>query len=267
MPVSDLSGISGLDGKQRAVLSQKLGITSCYELIMADRQRIIEAFGRRTIRPELEDVAAWQDEARLLHVSSRDASVSAIASPGWEQVAAFVVAFEERRRGDAAERRAVAEHAEIEPEASRQQRCERAGWECGDACRWMRERIGVQDAPASPGPAQITPAGEPPAAEAPATEAHAKVYIEHAKLTDSGGDVALAAESRPLLPQDRLVWAQPARLVVTLGGTPPGARASVILQLVQAGGRKCNIAGHLDHVGRVAEIELSGLGDGDYTPA
>src|SRR5512135_3218060 len=108
MPISDLSGISGLDEKRRAVLAQKLEITNCYELIMADRQRIVDAFGRRSYRPTLEDVAVWQDEARRIHASSMDASVSAIASSGWEPAATFVVAFEERGRGDAMERRVVA---------------------------------------------------------------------------------------------------------------------------------------------------------------
>ena len=42
MPADDLSGISGLDDRHRAVLAQKLGITTYYELIMADRQRIAE---------------------------------------------------------------------------------------------------------------------------------------------------------------------------------------------------------------------------------
>ena len=49
MPTDDLSGISGLDDRHRTVLDQKAGITSYYELIMADRQRIVDAFGRRTL--------------------------------------------------------------------------------------------------------------------------------------------------------------------------------------------------------------------------
>jgi hypothetical protein len=81
MPTDDLSGISGLDDRQRAVLDQKAGITSFYELIMADRQRIIDTFGRRTYRPTLEQVAVWQDEARRLRASARDASLSAANPP------------------------------------------------------------------------------------------------------------------------------------------------------------------------------------------
>ena len=96
MPADDLSGISGLDDRHRAVLAQKLGITTYYELIMADRQRIADAFGRRAIRPALEDVSAWQDEARRLRAASIGASVSALAAPGWQSAATFVVAFEER---------------------------------------------------------------------------------------------------------------------------------------------------------------------------
>ena len=71
MPTDDLSGISGLDDRHRTVLDQKAGITSYYELIMADRQRIVDAFGRRAIRPTLDEVSAWQDEARRSRAASR----------------------------------------------------------------------------------------------------------------------------------------------------------------------------------------------------
>ena len=275
MPVNDLSDVAGLDEKQRAVLSQKLDITICYELIMGDRQRIVDAFGRRTIRPTLEDVAVWQDEARRIYASSIDASVSTITSPGWEQAAAFVVAFEERRRGDATQRRIVAEQAEIEPEASSQQRSEWEGWECADACRWMRERVG---GPALPSPPQLIAAlpsaGEPRTAgtadkagpaSPPATGTRSKLAIERVSLADSGDVIELIAGSRPL-PQSRLVWTGQARLHVTLGGAPAGPRTSVVLQLVRLGGGKHNIAGRLDDLGRAAEFELSGLADGAYEP-
>jgi len=275
MPVNDLSGISGLDDRRRAVLAQKLEITNCYELIMADRQRIVDAFGRRTIRPTLEEVAVWQDEARRIQASSIDASVSAIAASGWEPAATFVVAFEERGRGDALERRVVAEQTEIEPEASPQQQSQWPGWTCDDACRWMLERVGVLAASAPPDPAQITSVAEAGAAEAraagtrstvDAARTRSKIDIERASLADSRGDIELVAGSRPL-PQDRLDWAQPARLFVALGGAPTGPGTSVVLQLARAGGQKQSIAGHLDDVGRVAEIELSGLSDGEYKPA
>jgi hypothetical protein len=273
MPINDLSCISGLDDRRRAVLAQKLEITNCYELIMADRQRIADAFGRRTIRPTLEEVAVWQDEARRMHASSIDASVSAIAASGWEPAATFVVAFEERGQADAMERRVVAEQTEIEPEASPQQRSQWSGWTCDDACRWMLERVGVLAASAPPGPAQITSVAEAVAAEARAAgtrprvnaaRTRSKIDIERANLADSRGDVELVAGSRPL-PQDRLVWTQPARLFVALGGAPTGPGTSVVLQLARAG-QKQSIAGHLDDVGRVAEIELSELSDGEYKP-
>jgi len=265
VPANDLSEVGGLDDKQSTVLSQKLGITSCYELIMADRQRIVDAFGRRIIRPTLDDVAVWQDEARRLYASSIDASVSSITSPGWEQTAAFVVAFEERRQGTATDRRMVAEQAEIEPEASSQQRSEWAGWECGDACRWMRERVGVSAALTAPDPAQLTSAGEDRTAGAPATGMRSKLVIERVNLAGSGSNIELIASSRPL-PHNRLVWPEQVRLFVTLGGAPAGARTCVVLQLVQLGGRKQNIAGQLDDLGVSAEFELSGLASGEYEP-
>jgi hypothetical protein len=265
MPINDLSGISGLDDKRRAVLAQKLEINNCYELIMADRQRIVDAFGRRSYRPTLEDVAVWQDEARRMRASSMDAPDLVMASPGWEPVAMFVVAFEERCRGDATERRIVAEQAEIESEASPPPRSHWSGWACDDACRWMLERVGVPAASTPPDPAQITSVAEVGAAGNRHARTRSKIDIERANLADSSGDIELVAGSRPV-PQDRLVWAQPAQLLVTLGGAPTGPGTSVALQLVQADGQKQSIVGHLDDVGRVAEIELSGLADGEYKP-
>ena len=266
MPINDLSGISGLDDKRRAVLAQKAEITNCYELIMADRQRIVDAFGRRNYRPTLEDVAVWQDEARRMRAASMDASVSAMASSMWEPVAMFVVAFEERRRGDAMERQIVAEQTEIESGASPQPRSQWSGWACDDASRWMLERVGVPAASTPPDPAQITSVAEVGAAGTRAAGTRSKIDIERANLADSTGDIELVAGSRPV-PQERLVWAQPAQLLVTLGGAPTGPGTSVVLQLVQDGGQKQSIVGHLDDVGRVAEIELSGLAGGEYKPA
>ena len=266
MPADDLSGISGLDDRRLTVLEQKLGITSCYELIMADRRRIADAFGRRTIRPTLEEVAVWQDEARHVRAASIEAAISEAAASGWEPTATFVVAFEERGRGDAPERRIVAELTEVEPEASPQQRSEWPGWACDDACRWMLGRVGVPAAPAPPVPAQITAVAEAGAADTRAAETRSQINVERANLADSSGNIELVADSRPV-PQGRLVWAQPARLFVTLGGALAAPGTSVVLQLVQAGGQKHSIAGHLDDTGRGAEIELSGLADGEYRPA
>jgi hypothetical protein len=271
MPINGLSAISGLDEKRHAVLAQKLDISTCYELIMADRQRIVEAFGRRIIRPTLEEVAIWQDEARRIRNSSINAPVPAITAFGWEPTATFVVAFEERRRGDATERRMVAEQTEVEPDASPQQRSEWPDWACDDACQWMRERVGAPTASAPPPLAQIASVAEAGAAGTVAIgttteEVRSKIDIERANLTGFRADVELVAGSRPV-PQDHPVWAQPARLFVTLGGAPTGSRASVVLQLVEADGQKQSIAGRLDDVGRVAEIKLSGLSDGEYKPA
>ncbi len=270
MPADDLSGISGLDDRRRAVLAQRLGITSWYELIMADRQRIADAFGRRTIRPTLEQVAVWQDEARQMRAASIEAAVSEAAASGWEPAATFVVAFEERRRGDALERRIVAEQTEVEPEASPQQRSEWPEWTCDDACRWMLDRAAVPASAAVPGPARLASpaeasAPETAAVEAPAAGMRPQIDIERANLADSSGGTELIAGSRPL-PGGRLVWAQPARLLVTLGGGLAGDGASVVLQLVQATGQKQNIEGHLDETGRLAEVELNGLPVGEYTP-
>jgi hypothetical protein len=264
MPTDDLSGISGLDDRQRAVLDQKAGITSFYELIMADRQRIIDTFGRRTYRPTLEQVAVWQDEARRLRASARDVSLSAAESLEWEPAAMFVVAFEERRHEEASERRIVAEQTEIESGVSPQPRSQWPGWTCDDACRWMLERVNASAESTPPDDAQATSVTE--AAASASVEGRSRIDIERAILADAIGDTELVEGSRPL-PQGRRTWAQPARLLVTLGGTPSGSGTSVVLQLVRNGGHKLSIAGQFDAAGRVAEIALGGLPIAEYKPA
>lgn len=264
MPADDLSSITGLDDTRRDVLAQKRGICTYYALIMTDRKRIADAFGRRVIRPTPEEVAEWQDEARRLLAASKDASAAATAPSGWQSAASFVVDFEEREQGDALERRIVVEQTEVEPEASPQQRSQWPGWACDDACRWMLERVGGPPAPDLPGPAQARPAqadaGEVRAAVAPAT-----IDIERADLTDSTGSSELVAASRPA-PRDRLVWSQPAQLSVQLGPGQTGPLTSVVLQLAEVSGPKQNIAFHFDETDQVAEVDLSGLADGEYVP-
>jgi hypothetical protein len=266
MPIDGLTGLSGLDDKRRTVLAKKLEITDLYELIMTDRHRIMEAFGRRGDRPTLEEVSRWQDEARRLRASSRATSVPTVAASGWEPVAHFVVAFEERRGAGPEERRIIAEQSEVEPEAAPQQRSEWSDWTCTEVCRWMLERVGVPQTPAEMEPDPISPGvQETPAEGAQASERRSTIQIERADLADSRGDRELVAGSRPV-PQDRRVWTQPARLLVTLGGTPAGPGTTVVLQLGRTGGQKQTIVGRLDDGGRVAELELSGLAGGEYYP-
>ena len=264
MPTDDLSGISGLDDRHRTVLDQKAGITSYYELIMADRQRIVDAFGRRTYRPTPEQVAEWQDEARRLRASAIDASLSPTESPEWEPVAMFVVAFEERRHGEASERRIAAEQTEIESGVSPQPRSQWPGWACDDVCRWMLEHVDASAEPTPPDHAQTTPVAEVSASAS--AESRSRIDIERAILADAIGDTELVEGSRPL-PQGRRTWAQPARLLVTLGSTPSGPGTSVVLQLVRDSGQKLDIAGQFDAAGRMAEIALEGLPSAEYKPA
>jgi hypothetical protein len=264
MPTDDLSGISGLDDRHRTVLDQKAGITSYYELIMADRQRIVDAFGRRTYRPTTEQVAEWQDEARRLRAAAIDASLSPTESPEWEPVAMFVVAFEERRQGEASERRIVAEQTEIESGVSPQPKAHWPGWACDDACQWMLEYVEASDKSTPPDDAQTTSVTE--AAASASAESRSKIDIERAILADAIGDTELVEGSRPL-PQGRRTWTQPARLLVTLGVPPSGSGTSVVLQLVRNGGHKLSIAGQFDAAGRVAEIALGGLPTAEYKPA
>jgi hypothetical protein len=134
----------------------------------------------------------------------------------------------------------------------------------------MLERVGGQASPDLPGPAQAALPAQARPAQADAGEVRAAVApgtidIERADLTDSTGSSELVAASRPA-PRDRLVWSQPAQLSVQLGPGQTGPLTSVVLQLAQVSGPKQNIACHFDETGQVAEVDLSGLTDGEYVP-
>jgi hypothetical protein len=274
MPTNDLSGLSDLDDKCRAVLAEKLAVTSCYGLILTDRRRIVDAFGRRSNRPSLEEVAVWQDEARRLIGRSIDAPVSTIDASAWEPVALFVVAFEERHQGGVIERRILAEQTEVEPDAAPQQRAQWPDWSSGDTCRWMEDRARTTVDPVRSATTAPMPAADPirlasPSGAAVETERmtpsieRTRLRIERATLRDAGGDVELVAVSR-LLPAHRSVWIEPERLVVALedGLTGPGTK--VVLQVESAGTAVPPLDGHFDSDGRAAVIDLRGLPDGEY---
>ena len=265
MPTQGLDELVELDKKQRAILDTKLAITTCYQLIMVDRKRIVDAFGRRKNRPSIEDVGKWQDAARRKLASDSATAASAIADASWEQAGIFVVAFEYRQADDVVERRMVAEQTEVELDAASHQRSEWSDWACKKACRWMADRAGTL-ATAMP-----ISSGEP-VAELDAIEAggdapleRPRIVVERATLHDATGKTDLVEASRPLA-QHLHLWDRPTRLEVLLGDAPTGATSSVILQLVRPGSKKENLVGRVDRLGRQAEIDLGELVSGTYTP-
>jgi len=106
---ADLSAVAELEARHLNVLHAKLGITTPEALMRADRRVVHASMSRVRPRPTLEDVSRWQDRARDLVPPG-----PTLTEPGWDQVAAFVVSYEE----SGSDRRVVvaqAEHVAPEP--------------------------------------------------------------------------------------------------------------------------------------------------------
>jgi hypothetical protein len=129
----------------RRVLVEHLGMTTCRDLVLAERHVISDAMqaARLARKPSLEQIAVWQDDARR---QLNDRATSAASDELWNQAASFIVCFQERDLGDRGwERRVEILQAEVEPEP---QPASQPGWECGWLCGWMRAVVGL-DASAS----------------------------------------------------------------------------------------------------------------------
>jgi hypothetical protein len=127
--IADLSLIEGLDAERLAVLAETLSIRTPAELVRADRRTVLAAMQARGLRPTLEEISTWQDDAR---------AIASAGDPGWEQVAAFVVSFEQRDTEHGWERRVAAEQAEREPPVPREIWPD---WHGGAVSAWMLRQL------------------------------------------------------------------------------------------------------------------------------
>src|SRR5690349_12700866 len=96
-----LESIPALQDKHRRVLAE-LGITTSDALAHADRAAILEAMRRQRPPPTAEDIDGWQEHARRHLGAVSNASE-------WDQVAQFAISFEQRRDGQAGQKRLVVE--------------------------------------------------------------------------------------------------------------------------------------------------------------
>lgn len=150
---ADLSAVAELEARHLNVLHAKLGITTPEALMRADRRVVHSSMSRVRPRPTLEDVSRWQDRARDLVPPG-----PTVTEPGWDQVAAFVVSYEE----SGSDRRVVvaqAEHVAPEPITVLD------GWEVNsEATAWMMGHVAAAQADT---PQTDTPAAEdaPPTPE------------------------------------------------------------------------------------------------------
>jgi hypothetical protein len=252
MPTDDLSSLSELDDRQRAVLTEKLGLTSFYELILIDRQRVVEAFGRKSFRPTLEEVAVWQDQARRQRAA-------AAAAADWEQVASFVVVFEQRLAADRAEHRVQVEQTEVEPEAPPK---DWPSWDCGNVCGWMLERLGLSEAGANgAAPEAASHIPQTPAQMPAPSRPHLR--IERVTLLDDNGETDLVTGGA-IVGEKRADSVLPAQLVVALGESGRANTVSVAVRLRRPGYKSLSVAGQLETTGSTVAIDLPELAPGPY---
>jgi len=232
---ADLSSIEGLNAKHIAVLAEALGIRTPGELVRADRRAIHTATRRLRPRPTLEDISTWQDHARDLVTA---------ADPGWQQVAAFVVSFEQRDTQHGLERRVAAEQAEHAPPVPRKAWPQ---WQGAAVASWMLRQLRAElpeavpstEQPRQPGPAgrQDEPAAEhpdeagPPVGVAAAAGPRPTLAIERAELLTPGKTpIALTPDA-----ETEADVSLGTRLTVTVSGVAANQQIHVALRVRRPG--------------------------------
>jgi hypothetical protein len=263
---SDLSSIPGLRPKHIAVLTGSLQIRTALDLVRADRRVVYAAMRRLRPAPTLEDIAGWQDHARDLAVAI---PAELPGSPGWEQVAAFVVSFEVRQaRGDP-DRRLVVEQVEQAPPEPRR---EWPGWPRETAWTWMLERVAAEGGSAEPQPALRELTGqEPIAAARPASETPEPTSASHLgrvppAITTGTPELVLATGVvRPLDAVGHSVDIPPSAALRITVTSEPGMTLHVALRLRRAGRPSHAPSPPVTAIsGEAAEIDLDRLPAGEH---
>ena len=272
MAADDLSSISGMEEKHRKALGRR-DITTLGGLADADPQVIYRAMGSLKPRPDLDQIARWQDEARARLGGVRDTGQApgrdqapgrtggtpgrpdegAIRAAEWQPVASFAVVFARRWAGGTWERRIEAERTEVEPEREPEVW---PGWECTPVCGWMTGQLTQAGSgpPGGPGPdgsghaqpagedagGRILPAGQRAGAARPRGE-RPQLRIDSAEITDAAGRAGLVAGGVVAAgPPAEL--AGPARVVFTVSGARRGTQVEAVARLRGHGEPGRNVA-------------------------
>jgi hypothetical protein len=258
--VDDLSSITGMEDKHRRALARRQ-ITTLRGLADADQDVIYRAMGSIKPRPDLQQIAQWQGEARsrlgeapggLIEAPSGDeASASpdeaAVGTVEWHPVASFAVVFAQRRVGGTWERRIEAERTEVEPERGPEVW---SGWECDPICGWMMGQLGQagRAEPGEPGqacggqtqPDAGRPAGEPAGAGQP-RGGRSQLRIDSAAITDAARSADLVTGG-VLVATPPATLVAPARVVFTVSGARPGTGVQAVARLRGHGEPGRNVA-------------------------
>lgn len=248
----NLTTIPGLDDRHRAVLAERLGITTYFDLIMTDRRTITSAFGRKPYKPTLDDVAKWHDAARARRAAEP-------LPNDWQQAASFVVVFEHRDLDDSQDRRIFVQQTEIEPDTPP---LELRGWDGAVAWRWMLQRLDPDEA-ASGAALPVAHELATPVRERSVTD-RPHLRIQHAVLAGHGthSDIIVNGE---LSDEQVVTLTSPGRLTVSVTTpVPHGTIAS--LRLSVSGGETHQIPVVLGNDTTAVDIDLGDVPHGTYEP-
>jgi len=254
----DLSSIKGITPKRLAVLAETLNISTPGDLVRADRRTILDEMKRQRLRLTLEEISTWQDEARDL---------AAAGDPGWEQVAAFVVSFEQRETEQGVERRVAAEQAEHEPPVPHQSWPD---WPDTAVSAWMQRRLPTSQTDDTDAPS-ATPADEPSESRAEQSESVTPVAATGAttrpSLTIDKAELVIPGQpSVSLDPETEEPIDVPsgAQLRVTTSGAASGQGIQVALRVRRPGRPSLTQSPTAATPNAPAEIELSALPPGTH---
>jgi hypothetical protein len=247
----DLTSLSGLEDKHaRALAKQPLQITTFRELASADSDAIYRAMHRFQPRPEREDIASWQDQARSKFTAPvMDAS-------DWQRVASFAVIFCRRQADGDWKRKLEVEQTEVEPPMPP---FVESSWDCSPACDWMLEHLGQDDGGDEQIPA--TPASgedqarflEKPGGTATPHATRERLRIGSAAVIDATGQADLVqAGEMTASPPTELV--SPDRVILTVTGVQPGHEVRAVARIRAHGESKWHDADPVttDRSGRAA---------------
>ena len=254
-----LSSIEGLADKHRRVLDRH-HVTDLRGLVQADRRVIYRAMANLRPRPTLELISQWQDEAR----SMLDEFVTDTSD--WHTAASFVIIFGQRHYEGAWERRIEVEQTEVEPERTPQVW---PGWDCVPVCTWLAGQLEPEPEPSSvagtePEPSSVAGTGPSGKLVAQPSVSRPRLRIDSAALVDAAGrtDVVKAGE---LIPDPRIRFTAPVRVVLTVSGSWPGSRLQAVARIQRPNAAGWNAqapvapssSGH-------AEFDLSAVPAGDH---
>lgn len=260
MSVDDLSSIPGLEDKYIQALAKQLHITTFRELASAESGAIYRAMSRFRPRPEPEEIARWQDQART------KLSRPGIDPSDWHPAASFAMIFSQRQVDGGWDRRIEAERTEVEPELPP---LVSPGWDCSLVCDWMLEQLPQYDGDEGVPTTHATDKGQTGFTDEPGSTATqhktlGRLCIRSAAVIDATGKADLI-QGGELIANPPTELVSPARAILTVTGAQPGHEVRAVARIRARGETEWDSADPVttDRSGR-AELNLSAVNVGEY---